>query len=139
MMLDAGFPRGALNYWKSNFMMELSDQAIDTLISQFAACPSPMSGLVLEHMHDAATRVGVDETAFPHRREGYNLLVVSEWLNPNDNARNIAWARESYDVYASQLHVGALCKLSRRRRRRRRRRGSLWAESPAAANAESEV
>ena len=30
-MLDAGFPRGALNYWKSNFMSELSDQAIDTL------------------------------------------------------------------------------------------------------------
>ena len=73
MMLDAGFPRGALNYWKSNFMMELSDQAIDTLIAQFAACPSPMSGLVLEHMHGAATRVGIDETAFPHRREGYNF------------------------------------------------------------------
>ena len=38
-MLDAGFPRGALNYWKSNFMSELSDQAIDTLVSQFASCP----------------------------------------------------------------------------------------------------
>jgi FAD/FMN-containing dehydrogenase len=98
MMLDAGFPRGALNYWKSNFMMELSDQAIDTLISQFAKCPSPMSGLLLEHIHGAATRVGVSETAFPHRRDGYNFLVVSEWLNPADNARNIAWARESYDV-----------------------------------------
>jgi FAD/FMN-containing dehydrogenase len=97
-MLDAGFPRGALNYWKSNFMMELSDQAIDTLISQFAACPSPMSGLLLEHIHGAATRVGVSETAFPHRREGYNFLVVSEWLDPADNARNIAWARESYDL-----------------------------------------
>ena len=97
-MLDAGFPRGALNYWKSNFMSELSDQAIDTLISQFASCPSPMSGLLLEHIHGAATRVGVSETAFPHRREGYNFLVVSEWLNPDDNARNIAWARESYDV-----------------------------------------
>ena len=97
-MLDAGFPRGALNYWKSNFMMELSDQAIDTLISQFAACPSPMSGLLLEHIHGAATRVGVGETAFPHRGEGYNFLVVSEWLDPADNARNIAWARESYDL-----------------------------------------
>ena len=97
-MLDAGFPRGALNYWKSNFMKELSDQAIDTLISQFAACPSPMSGLLLEHIHGAATRVGVSETAFPHRREGYNFLVVSEWLDPADNARNIAWARESYDL-----------------------------------------
>ena len=98
MMLDAGFPRGALNYWKSNFMAELSDQAIDTLISRFTSCPSPMSGLLLEHIHGAATRVGVGETAFPHRREGYNFLVVSEWLNPGDNARNIAWARESYDA-----------------------------------------
>jgi FAD/FMN-containing dehydrogenase len=97
MMLDGGFPRGALNYWKSNFMMELSDQAIDTLISQFAACPSPMSGFVLEHIHGAVTRVGVSETAFPHRREGYNLLVVSEWLDPAENGRNIAWGRESYD------------------------------------------
>jgi FAD/FMN-containing dehydrogenase len=97
-MLDAGFPRGALNYWKSNFVSELSEQAIDTLISQFASCPSPMSGLLLEHIHGAATRVGVSETAFPHRREGYNFLVVSEWLDPADNARNIAWARESYDL-----------------------------------------
>ena len=98
MMLDAGFPRGALNYWKSNFMGELSDQAIDTLISQFASCPSPMSGLLLEHIHGATTRVGVSETAFPHRREGYNFLVVSEWLDLAENARNIAWARESYDL-----------------------------------------
>jgi FAD/FMN-containing dehydrogenase len=97
-MLDAGFPRGALNYWKSNFMSELSDQAIETLVSQFASCPSPMSGLLLEHIHGAATRIGVSETAFPHRREGYNFLVVSEWLEPADNARNIAWARESYDA-----------------------------------------
>jgi FAD/FMN-containing dehydrogenase len=106
MMLDAGFPRGALNYWKSNFMAELSDQAIDTLISQFTACPSPMSGLLLEHIHGAATRVGVSETAFPHRREGYNFLVVSEWLKPAENARNIAWARESYDAMRSSFTAG---------------------------------
>jgi FAD/FMN-containing dehydrogenase len=105
-MLDAGFPRGALNYWKSNFIAELSDQAIDTLVSQFAACPSPMSGLVLEHIHGAATRIGVSETAFPHRREGYNLLVVSEWLEPADNARNIAWARESYDLMRPSFAPG---------------------------------
>ena len=105
-MLDAGFPRGALNYWKSNFMSELSDQAIDTLVSQFAACPSPMSGLLLEHIHGAATRIGVSETAFPHRREGYNFLVVSEWLNPDENAQNIAWARESYDVMRPSFTPG---------------------------------
>jgi FAD/FMN-containing dehydrogenase len=98
MMLDAGFPRGAINYWKSNFMRDLSDEAIDTFIARFKICPSPMSGLVLEHIHGAAMRVGVSETAFPHRREGYNLLVVSQWLNPADNARNIDWARQSYEL-----------------------------------------
>lgn len=97
-MLDAGFPRGALNYWKSSFIAELTDQAIDTLISRFAACPSPMSALVLEHIHGAATRVGVSDTAFPHRREGYQLLLVSQWLGADGNVRNIAWARESYDA-----------------------------------------
>ena len=72
-MLDAGFPRGALNYWKSNFMRELSDQAIDTLISQFAACPSPMSGLLLEHIHGAATRVGVERDSVPPPARGLQL------------------------------------------------------------------
>ncbi len=105
-MLDAGFPRGALNYWKSNFIGELSDGAIDTLVSQFAACPSPMSGLLLEHIHGAATRVGVSETAFPHRHEGYNFLVVSEWLEPADNAPNIAWARQAYDLMRPSFTPG---------------------------------
>jgi len=105
-MLDAGFPRGALNYWKSSFLEGLTDEAIDTLVARFAACPSPMSGLVLEHFHGAATRVGVGETAVPHRREGYNLLVVSEWLDPAASARNIAWARDSYDAMRPWLASG---------------------------------
>lgn len=97
-IFDPGFPRGARNYWKSSFLAELSDAAIDALIAQFAVCPSPMSGLVLEHFHGAATRAGVSETAFPQRRESYNLLVVSQWLDPKDDERNIAWARATYDA-----------------------------------------
>ena len=93
---DAGFPRGARNYWKSSFLAELSDAVIDALIEQFAGCPSPMSGLLLEHIHGAATRVGVGETAFAHRRESYNFLVVSQWLDPKEDERNIAWARATH-------------------------------------------
>jgi FAD/FMN-containing dehydrogenase len=97
-IFDPGFPRGARNYWKSSFLADLSDSAIDALIAQFALCPSPMSGLVLEHFHGAAARVGTGETAFPHRRESYNLLIVSEWLEPKDDETNIAWARATYDA-----------------------------------------
>jgi FAD/FMN-containing dehydrogenase len=98
MMLDAGFPRGALAYWKSAFLAELSDTAIDTLISAFADCPSPMSSLIVEQFHGAAARVGIGDTAFPHRRRAFNLLINSEWLDSADNARNIAWARRAYDA-----------------------------------------
>ena len=97
-MLDGGFPRGALNYWKSSFLTELPDDAIDTLVARFRMCPSPMGALLLEHFHGAVTRVPVEDTAFPHRMQGYNLLIVSQWLDPAQSDECIAWARETYDV-----------------------------------------
>jgi FAD/FMN-containing dehydrogenase len=95
-MLDGGFPKGALNYWKSSFLARLSDDAIDTLIDCFARCPTPMGALLLEHFHGAATRVGVSDTAFPHRADGHNLLVLSEWIEPAKTEACIAWARKTY-------------------------------------------
>jgi FAD/FMN-containing dehydrogenase len=95
-MLDAAFPRGALNYWKSNFLSNLSDDAIRTMIDCFAKCPTPMGQLLLEHFHGAVTRIGVADTAFPHRAPGYNLIVLSEWMDPRDNNVCTAWARDTY-------------------------------------------
>jgi hypothetical protein len=103
-MLDAGYPKGALNYWKSHFLRDLSDDAIETMIDAFEKCPSPMSGILVEHFHDAAARIGVSDTAFPLRSAGYNLLVLSQWMNEADNERCINWARESYS--AMQPFVG---------------------------------
>ncbi|MBX6746332.1 MAG: FAD-binding oxidoreductase, partial [Acetobacteraceae bacterium] len=95
-MLDAAYPRGALNYWKSSFLSGLSDEAIRTMIDCFARCPTPMGQLLLEHFHGAVTRIGVTDTAFPHRTEGYDMLVLAEWVDPGQNDACIAWARESY-------------------------------------------
>ncbi len=95
-MLDGGFPKGALNYWKSSFLARLSDEAIDTMIDCFARCPTPMGALLLEHFHGAATRVGVSDTAFPHRTDGFNLVVLAQWMEPADTERCIDWARKTY-------------------------------------------
>ena len=105
-LFDAGFPRGALNYWKSNFLADLKDAAIDTLIERFAAAPSPMSALLLEHFHGAATRVGPTETAFPHRSVGYNFLTVGEWLEGAESRANTAWVRETYAAMAPHFAAG---------------------------------
>jgi hypothetical protein len=96
-MLDAGFPRGALSYWKSSFLGELSDAAIDITVAQFANCTSsPMSAVVIEHLHGAVTRVPAEATAVPHRSEGYDLLVISQWMDPATTDDNVAWARDTY-------------------------------------------
>ncbi|MEO8539977.1 MAG: FAD-binding oxidoreductase [bacterium] len=97
-MLDAGFPKGARNYWKSSFMADLSDGAMNVMIEQFSNCPSPMSGMLLEHFHGAVSRVPVEATAFPHRSPGFNLLIASEWVDPSEDGTQIAWARETYDA-----------------------------------------
>jgi len=74
----------------------LSDGLIDTMIDRFTTCPSPMSGILLEHFHGAVTRVGPTETAVPHRSQGYNLLIPSVWVDPATTEANIAWTRETY-------------------------------------------
>jgi FAD/FMN-containing dehydrogenase len=105
-MLDAAYPRGALNYWKSRFLKELSDDAIDTMIDAFAKCPTPMGQLLLEHFHGAATRVGVSDTAFPHRAVGYNLVAISEWIDPAATDRCIAWGKAAYGAMEPFMAAG---------------------------------
>jgi len=56
-MLDAAYPKGALNYWKSSFLSTLSDDAIETMIDCFARCPTPMGQIILEHVHGAVSQV----------------------------------------------------------------------------------
>ena len=105
-LFDAGFPWGALNYWKANFLRALSDEAIDTAIDAFAACPSPMNALFLEHFHGAVSRVDPTATAFPHRTPGYNQMVIGVWTDPADTAKNIAWVRNTYAALAPQFAQG---------------------------------
>ena len=99
-MLDDAYPRGGLNYWKSVFLSELSDGAIDAMAAQFASCPSPMTAMILEHFHGEVCRVPVDATAVPHREEGYNLVITGIWTDPATTEANVAWTRETYDALA---------------------------------------
>ncbi len=105
-MLDGGSPRGALNYWKASFLTELSDGAIDTMIECFARCPSPMSALLLEHFHGQVARVAPDATAFAHRGEGFNLLILGQWQNPAETATCTAWVRATFDALRPFMATG---------------------------------
>ena len=102
-LLDAGYPNGSLNYWLSSFTRGLPDGLIDTVVERFASVPSPMTGILLEHFHGAVTRVGVTDTAVPHRAEGWNLLIPSVWMDPAATDENIAWTRETHRALSPHL------------------------------------
>ena len=102
-LLDDGFPSGSMNYWMSSFTAGLSDGLIDTMVERFATVPSIMSSILLEHFHGAVTRVGVTDTAVPHREEGWNLLIPSVWTDPAATEENIRWTKESHAAFSEHL------------------------------------
>jgi hypothetical protein len=101
--LDEGFPSGRLHYWKSGWLPRLTDGAIQTLMDFVPWMPSPASGVGLQQMHGVASRIAPSATAFPHRAEQYDFLILSQWSDPTDSDRNVEWTRALFQ--AMQPHL----------------------------------
>ena len=94
-MADFLWPPGSLNYWRSGFLKELSDAAIDTILAFSATAPSPRTVVVIEHNgHGVMSRVAAEDTAFGYRNWPFNFLVTSIWTDPAGTEANIVWTRE---------------------------------------------
>src|SRR5258706_308756 len=74
-MLDEGAPKGLQNYWKSAFLRELGDGAIDELVARGAAMQSPLSALHIHHLDGAVGRPKAGESAFGQRDSSFVLNI----------------------------------------------------------------
>ena len=92
------YPAGRLNYWRSSFIGELSDDAIDVMIAQVSNVPSPFSLVGVEHLGGAVSRIGKEETAFGERSADYSLIITSVWVDPADSGKNVQWARDYWEA-----------------------------------------
>ena len=97
-LFDEAFPDGNQNYWKSTFVKQLSDEAIDVLVEHANTMPSPLTAVVVELYGGAMARVGSDETAFGHRTSDYDIGILSQWTDTADTEKNVAWTRSLYDA-----------------------------------------
>ena len=102
-LIDAAYPTGSLNYWLSSFTSGLTDGLIDVATERFASVPSPMTAILFEHFHGAVTRIGVTDTAVPHREEGWNLVLTGVWVDPAETEANVAWTRDTHTALAEHL------------------------------------
>ena len=65
-----------------------------------------MSVILFEHFHGQVTRIDPTATAVPHRSKGWNLLLPSEWIDPADTVKNVAWTKETYAAMSEHLATG---------------------------------
>ena len=94
-LIEAAMPPHVLNYWKAEFLRDVSDDVIEVAVDAFGRVPSPMSSILFFPIRGAASRVAPDATAFPHRA-GYHMGIYSLWTDPAQNDANIAWVRETW-------------------------------------------
>jgi FAD/FMN-containing dehydrogenase len=87
-------PPGLRNYWKSNYLRDLSDAAIDVMVDHYTTVPAPHTHVVVEHLGGAVCRVGNDEMAVDHREALYNFLIVGMWADAAEDDKVIGWVRE---------------------------------------------
>lgn len=110
-LTDAGFPAGSYYYTKGGFLADLSEPTIEVFAEYAATKPSPLSGVLVQTVCGAASRVDSKATAFPHRRLPYAPVIVSQWLDPTDSDKNVAWARNFWralEPFAGGAYVNDL-------------------------------
>jgi hypothetical protein len=92
------YPPGRLKYWKSSFLGEVSDEAVEVLVDRFGAVPSPLSALFIEHLGGAVGRVDPGATAFGERSAPYSLVIPGEWTDPAESEANVRWVRDCWEA-----------------------------------------
>jgi FAD/FMN-containing dehydrogenase len=98
---DALFPRDTLRaYWKSQYVDELTDEAIDTIAAAANDRPAPLTLVNTFHMGGAIARVGEEETAFHQRTSPYMVSIDGMWLDAADDDANVEWVRSAWNAVA---------------------------------------
>jgi hypothetical protein len=95
---DPLFPRNQLQaYWKSQYLDELSDDAIDTIAAKANDRPAPLTLVNTFHMGGAINDVGAEDTAFHERSSPFMVSIDGMWADPADNEANVGWVRSAWE------------------------------------------
>ena len=95
---DAGFPKGARYYWKSHYLSDLSDEAIDTILAHTEPFPGEFTAFDFEAMDGAISEVDQAATAFAHRNARFGLGIFGGWADESRDAEVIDWARRFHEA-----------------------------------------
>jgi FAD/FMN-containing dehydrogenase len=111
--VDASQEHGLRRYWKSHFISELPDSAVDAFLEAglAAAQASPVVGAELVSLGGAISQVGEHDTAFGHRATAFDFLATAGWVDPGEDDFQMTTARrvgEAMAPYGDGAYVNGL-------------------------------
>jgi FAD/FMN-containing dehydrogenase len=104
---DALYPAGHLqHYWKTNFVTELTDEAIEAHLEHGPKVPVVNSTVHIYPINGACNRVEPDATAFAYRDATFAAVIAGMWPDPADNEANVKWVQDYYAAIAPLSEEG---------------------------------
>jgi hypothetical protein len=92
--LDPGQPSGKYYYWKSEYVTQIPDDAIETLVAFAANMTSPYSRLAAFQLGGATRRYDEQAMAVSHRDAEYVVAINTGWADPQDTEKQVTWTRD---------------------------------------------
>jgi FAD/FMN-containing dehydrogenase len=105
--IDQTAPYGWLNYWKSLFLTELTDEAIRRIALLGRSRPTAQTRLHVIRLGGYASRVPPEATAVATREHPYIIHLMTTWTDPADTARCTAWAGQAFEILRPLGPAGA--------------------------------
>jgi hypothetical protein len=106
-LVDDFYPKSLQNYWKSSFIREVSDEAIDTIVHNCMNRPSPMCHRLIEHqLGGAVSRIRLETSGFNHRDLEYSFMSIGQCADASEAEACVRWAREFWDAMQPYLTGG---------------------------------
>ncbi|SYZ74434.1 FAD linked oxidase domain protein [Candidatus Zixiibacteriota bacterium] len=106
-MFDGLVPSGLQNYWKADFVNDLTDDIIDAHVKYGPGIPTFNSALHIYPVSGAANRVGKGETAYNYRDAKYVHVIAAMYPNPSDTEKNMKWVRDYWESLHPHSSGGA--------------------------------
>ena len=98
-MFDDLFTPGRMYYWKSSLIRKIDEGFIETALEHAKGMPLTNGSFIyMQQLHGKASRVGVSDTAFPHRYDHYNCGPLAGWDSPAETEKNVRWARQCWEA-----------------------------------------
>ncbi len=94
-LIDPANAHGLRNYWSADFLRDLPDDAVDTLVAHASRPASPHTQSILMVGGGAIARVPEDATAFGQRSAPWSLHLLGMWEDASADADNIAAIRRT--------------------------------------------